>query len=113
MAWRLPTAAISSPLLLHAIDNFLRLVASPAGRAARIALGTGLIGTGLALGREGWALSALGLVPLAMSAFDCCLLEPLNGLPFNGPQVRAIPDPGPADSDQQLAPNPARRLITR
>lgn len=83
------------------MDNFLRLVASPAGRAGRIALGTGLIGTGLALGRKGWALSALGLVPLAMGAFDWCLLAPLSGL-----QVRAILGPGSADSDQQLAPNP-------
>ena len=89
------------------MDNFLRLVASPAGRAGRIALGTGLIGTGLALDRKGRALSALGLVPLAMGAFDWCLLAPLSGLPFNGPQVRAILGPGSADSDQQLAPNPA------
>lgn len=82
------------------MDNFLRLIASPGGRAARIALGTGLIGTGLALGRKGWALSALGLVPLAMGAFDWCLLAPLSGLPFDGPQVRAILGSRPADSNQ-------------
>ncbi|MFC6224998.1 YgaP-like transmembrane domain [Hymenobacter artigasi] len=80
------------------MDNFIRLIASPGGRAARIAIGTGLIGTGLAMGRKGWALSVLGLVPLSMGAFDWCLLAPLNGLPFDGPQVRAILGAGPADS---------------
>ncbi len=82
------------------MDNFIRLIASPGGRAARVAIGTGLIGTGLALGRKGWALSALGLVPLTMGAFDWCLLAPLNGLPFDGPQVRAILGPQPSDSNQ-------------
>lgn len=52
------------------MDNFLRLIALPAGHAGRIALGTSLIGTDLTLGQRGWALSALGLVPLTMGAFD-------------------------------------------
>ncbi|GAA3990920.1 DUF2892 domain-containing protein [Hymenobacter antarcticus] len=82
------------------MDNVLRLIASPGGRAARVAIGTGLIGTGLALGRKGWALSALGLVPLAMGAFDWCLLAPLKGLPFDGPQLRGVLGPVPADSNQ-------------
>ena len=82
------------------MDNLIRLIASPSGRAARVAIGTGLIGTGLALGRKGWALSVLGLLPLSMGAFDWCLLAPLNGLPFEGPKVRAILGPEPADSDQ-------------
>ena len=70
------------------MDNLLRLIASPGGRAARIAIGTTLIGTGLALGRKGWGLSVLGLLPLSMGAFDWCLLSPLRGLPFKGPQLR-------------------------
>lgn len=82
------------------MDNVLRLIASPGGRAARVAIGTGLIGTGLALGRKGWALSALGLVPLAMGVFDWCLLAPLEGLPFDGPQLREVLGPVPADSNQ-------------
>lgn len=77
------------------MENVIRLIASPVGRAARIA-----IGTGLALGRKGWALSALGLVPLSMGAFDWCLLAPLNGLPFEGPKVCAILGPELADSEQ-------------
>lgn len=70
------------------MDNLLRLIASPGGRAARIAIGTTLIGTGLALGRKGWGLSVLGLLPLSMGAFDWCLLSPLRGLPFQGPELR-------------------------
>ncbi|MBC6609257.1 DUF2892 domain-containing protein [Hymenobacter sp. BT188] len=70
------------------MDNLLRLIASPGGRAARIAIGTTLIGTGLALGRKGRGLSVAGLLPLAMGAFDWCLLSPLQGLPFRGPQLR-------------------------
>ena len=82
------------------MDNFLRLIASPGGRPVRIALGTSLIGTGLALGGKGGALSALGLVPFAMGAFDWCLLAPLSGRPFDGPQVRAILGSRLADSNQ-------------
>ena len=82
------------------MNDFIRLIASPGGRVARIAVGTGLIGAGLAMGRKGWALSVLGLVPLSMGAFDWCLLAPLNGLPFDGAKVRAILGPGSADSDQ-------------
>ena len=72
------------------MDNLLRLIASPGGRAARIAIGTTLIGTGLVLGRKGWGLSVAGLLPLAMGAFDWCLLSPLRGLPFEGPQLRKV-----------------------
>lgn len=71
------------------MDNLLRLIASPGGRTARIVIGTTLIGTGLAKGRKGWGLSVAGLLPLAMGAFDWCLLSPLAGLPFDGPQLRA------------------------
>ena len=78
------------------MDNLLRLIASPGGRAARIAIGTTLIGTGLVLGRKGWALSVVGLLPLAMGAFDWCLLSPLQGLPFRGPQLREVLGSKPA-----------------
>ena len=78
------------------MDNLLRLIASPGGRAARIAIGTTLIGTGLALGRKGWGLSVVGLLPLAMGAFDWCLLSPLQGLPFKGPELRKVLGSEPA-----------------
>ncbi|MFD2784687.1 DUF2892 domain-containing protein [Hymenobacter rubripertinctus] len=79
------------------MDNLLRLIASPGGRAARVAIGTGLIGTGLALGRKGRALAVLGLLPLSMGAFDWCLLAPLAGLPFDGARLRDTLAPRPAD----------------
>ena len=75
------------------METFLRLIASPGGRAARIAIGTTLIGTGLAMGRKGWGLSVAGLLPLAMGSFDWCLLSPLAGLPFEGPELRAVLGP--------------------
>ena len=78
------------------MDNLLRVIASPGGRAARIAIGTTLIGTGLALGRKGWGLSVLGLLPLSMGAFDWCLLSPLQGLPFEGPELRKVLGSEPA-----------------
>lgn len=71
------------------MSNFLRLIASPGGRAARIAIGTALIGTGLTLGRKAWGLSVVGVLPLAMGALDLCVLAPLAGLPFEGPELRA------------------------
>ena len=80
------------------MDNLLRLIASPGGRATRIAVGTALIGTGLVLGRKGWGLSVAGLLPLAMGAFDWCLLSPLAGRPFEGPQLRAVLGPKPVEA---------------
>lgn len=75
------------------MDDFLRFMASPAGRVARLAAGTALIGTGLAQGRKGWPLVVVGLVPLSMGAFDWCLLAPLKKLPFEGSELRAVLDP--------------------
>ena len=51
---------------------------------------------GLALGRKGWGLSVAGLLPLAMGAFDWCLLSPLQGLPFKGSQLREVLGSEPA-----------------
>lgn len=75
------------------MDTLLRYIASPAGRLARVAIGTALIGTGLTQGRKGLPLVAVGLLPLAMGATDSCLLAPLAGLPFEGPQLREILGP--------------------
>jgi hypothetical protein len=68
-------------------NQFLRAMASPAGRLARVALGAGLIGLGLGRGQKGWPLAALGLLPLSMGAFD---LAPLAGLPVQGKQLRGV-----------------------
>lgn len=80
------------------MHDILRLIASPAGRITRAAIGTSLIVAGIARGRSGWPLAVAGLLPLSMGAFDWCLLAPLKGLPFDGPQLRAElgPKSGPA-----------------
>ncbi|MCI1186319.1 hypothetical protein MON38_02730 [Hymenobacter sp. DH14] len=70
------------------MSQFLRAMASPAGRLGRVALGAGLIGLGLGRGQKGWPLAALGLLPLSMGAFDLCALAPLAGLPVQGEQLR-------------------------
>ena len=70
------------------MNQFLRAMASPAGRLARVALGAGLIGLGLGRGQKGWPLAALGLLPLSMGAFDLSALAPLAGLPVQGEHLR-------------------------
>lgn len=72
------------------MDNCLFLIASPAGRLTRVTIGTLLIAAGLAQGRKGWVLVTVGLLPLSMGAFDWCLLVSLEGLPFEGPQLREV-----------------------
>lgn len=67
-------------------------MASPAGRLARVAAGAGLIGFGLGRGQKAWPITALGLLPLAMGAFDLCALAPLAGLPLDGEQLRETLD---------------------
>lgn len=86
------------------MDNLLRFIASPAGRLTRAAVGTSLIAAGLAQGRKGWALATVGLLPLSMGAFDWCLLAPLKGLPFDGPQLRQVLGPVPAAADPSTNP---------
>jgi hypothetical protein len=93
-----PAAAYTNNHLTSAtiMDNFLRLVASPTGRAARVAIGAALLGAGLVQARKNWGLAALGLLPLAMGGADLCLLAPLQGLPFDGPKLRETLGPVPA-----------------
>ncbi|SDY64817.1 YgaP-like transmembrane domain [Hymenobacter psychrophilus] len=75
------------------MNKLLRFIASPAGRITRATIGTSLIAAGIARGRKGWPLAVAGLLPLSMGAFDWCLLAPLKGLPFDGPQLRATLGP--------------------
>ena len=80
------------------MNQFLRAMASPTGRLARVALGAGLIGLGLGRGQKGWPLAALGLLPLSMGAFDLSTLAPLAGLPAQGELLReALDDDEDAD----------------
>lgn len=72
-------------------DSFVRFMVSPAGRAARVAAGLGLLAYGLSRrGRTGGTVaSAFSLVPLAAGAFDVCALGPLLGAPLDGKAARA------------------------
>ena len=69
-----------------------QLLASTAGRIARIVAGIALIAGGLFVvgGPAGIALAAVGLVPLLAGAFDVCLFSALFGGPFSGTAIRAI-----------------------
>lgn len=69
-----------------------QLLASTAGRVARIVAGIGLIAGGLLAvgGTAGIVLAAVGLVPLLAGAFDVCVFSALFGGPLSGPAIRAI-----------------------
>jgi hypothetical protein len=69
--------------------EFTTFMASAAGRAVRIVAGLALIVVGALLGGGWWALSAVGLVPLAAGALDICLFNVLFGKPLSGKAVRA------------------------
>jgi hypothetical protein len=69
-------------------------LASQTGRIVRAVAGIILIALGLYLALEndndiGWVVAVIGLVPLAAGLFDFCVLAPLFGWPFNGPDLRA------------------------
>jgi len=55
--------------------GFSNFMASTAGRAVRVIAGAALVVAGGTLGRSGWAITILGLVPLAAAALDLCLFK--------------------------------------
>ena len=69
-----------------------QLLASTAGRIARVVAGVALIAGGLLAvgGTPGLILAAIGFVPLLAGAFDVCLFSALFGGPFSGRAIRAI-----------------------
>lgn len=76
--------------------SFISFMASLAGRIIRGVVGLALVGGGLALvfGSPGnivlgIVLALVGLVPLAAALADVCVLAPLFGAPFSGPEIRA------------------------
>ena len=76
------------------MNGIFRFLASRYGRIARIVAGVLLIiiGLGVISGSSslaGWIVAVIGLGPLAAGVFDVCLLAPLMGLPFRGPDLRA------------------------
>ena len=69
--------------------KFVQFMASPQGRLIRGLLGLLLIAVGVRMsGMVGWAIVAIGLIPLLAGAGDICLLAPLFGLPIGGKQIR-------------------------
>lgn len=71
-------------------DSFVRFMVSPAGRAARVGAGLGLLAWGLSRRdtTAGKTTAALALVPLAAGTFDVCVLGPLLGAPLDGAAAR-------------------------
>lgn len=65
---------------------FSAFMATPAGRSIRILVGIALIVIGLAAveGTPGWIIAAVGVLPIALGAFNVCLIALVLGAPFSG-----------------------------
>ncbi|GAB3760422.1 hypothetical protein GCM10028817_36470 [Spirosoma pomorum] len=72
---------------LFNMNDFLGFIASPVGRAARIALGYTLVASSLATSDK-LTLRTLGIVPLVAGLFDWCVLAPVVNKPFEGTELR-------------------------
>ena len=73
------------------MNGVVQFLAGSAGRWTRIAAGTALVVAGIWTSASkvwGWALVAVGLIPIAAGAFDFCLLAPLMGRPIKGQEIR-------------------------
>lgn len=66
----------------------LEFLGSQPGRIVRIVAGGALVVLGVLLGGWWFALSVVGLLPLAAGIFDFCVLGPLFRLPFVGSKFR-------------------------
>ena len=64
--------------------KLVRVLQTPAGRLARIAVGVGVILTGVVLGGGWLVLVAVGLVPLVAGSAGACLVAPLFHAPLRG-----------------------------
>ena len=65
------------------------LMATPAGRLIRVALGVALIVVGFLMGNAtGWIVAATGLIPIAAGTTNVCLIAPAIRAPFKGNDVR-------------------------
>lgn len=71
------------------MNDFFRFIASPIGRAVRIAAGLALAGTSLRGAKKpNLPMLGISLVPLTAGLFDWCLMGPLAGKPFQGEALR-------------------------
>lgn len=70
---------------------FAQFISSSAGRGLRIVAGLAIIALGLFVvgGLPGYAVAAIGLVPLLAGATDNCILSPIFGGPLRGSEIRA------------------------
>jgi hypothetical protein len=73
---------------MNSLKTFFGLVASPAGRWARVVVGALVLTTGVRYGLKARPWAALGLLPLATGALDLCPMAPLAGLPVQGKALR-------------------------
>ena len=72
------------------MKEFIRFMASSAGRLLRIVVGVGLILWGALFSPDtNWLLIIIGLIPLSAGLFDFCLLAPHFGYPFGGAKIRS------------------------
>jgi Protein of unknown function (DUF2892) len=62
--------------------ELVRLMQTPVGRAARVALGVVLIAVGLILGGGWLTLAIVGAVPIIAGSVGLCLLAPLFRAPI-------------------------------
>ena len=65
--------------------SFVRFMAGPVGRGARVVLGLALIAWGIAFGTTGGFLIAIfGLAPLLTGISNVCPIGPIFKAPFSG-----------------------------
>ena len=82
----------ATPSKSFATSWFAQFMASAAGRVLRIVAGLAIIALGLLVvgGLPGYAVAAIGLVPLIAGATDSCILGPIFGGPLRGSEIRAL-----------------------
>lgn len=73
------------------MPSFLLFMASPTGRALRVAVGVALLVVGLVVlgGAGGIILAVVALVPLLAGLFDVCVISRLVGGPLQGADIRS------------------------
>lgn len=69
--------------------SFVKFMAGPIGRWARVIAGVAIAGVGIYLAAGAWTyvLVAVGAVIFLAGAINVCLLAPLFGGPFSGRQA--------------------------
>jgi hypothetical protein len=74
------------------MNPFVVFMQTPLGRVIRIVGGLAMIAAGpVGLGGlPGYALAALGLVPLTAGLFDFCAMAPIFRVPWSGATIRAM-----------------------